>query len=101
MLLEIAIENFVLEDLVPRRSLLLLHSKHSLEEILSHRRKPLVDLQGLGLDVFDQFIGRFGNPGCFAVQQLVEDDSHCPDVALGGVRLALEHFHRHVQRRAN
>jgi len=98
VLLEQPFEDLVLEHFVPRSPLLLLHPQHPLQKVLSHSRHLFLYLQGFGFDIFDQFIHRLGDPGGPAMQQFVEDYSHCPNIALGSVGLSSEHFCRHIQR---
>lgn len=66
-MLEKTFEDLMLKNLVPGSPSFLLHSQHSLQEILSDRWKFFVNFQGFSLNIFDELENGFGSPGSFAV----------------------------------
>lgn len=50
----------------------------------------------LFIDFGDEFFETAGFMRCFSEQHLVEDDSHGPDIAFGGISVPIENLGAHV-----
>ena len=86
------------KELVPADSVLLVYDDRSGEEVLAPVRQETGNLKWFFGDVVDQFLLAIGSPRQVPDQQLVEDDSRRPDVALGGVGGLFEDLGGHVER---
>lgn len=100
-LIEVPSEDGMLEHLVPFYALLLGLPQRFPEEVLSLAGEALINDQRLLLDVLDELVHRPRSPGRSVMQYLVKHEPDCPNIALAAVRLALEQFQRHVERRPN
>lgn len=101
ILVEESLEDGVQKDLVPSQPALLIYLKALLQEVLGVAAEVRIDLHGLGLNVSDQLELSLSREGGLLMEQLVEDEADCPDVALRGVGLRLQDLDGHIKRSAD
>lgn len=82
ILVEESFEYWVQEDLVPTQPALLINFKALFQEILSVVGEIRIDLYWLSFNVSDQLELSLSREWGLLMQQFIEDEADCPDVAL-------------------
>ena len=81
----IEFDEWVVEDLRPRNTVLVLHHQHLLQQVLDRLGTNWLawEIQRNLLDVLEQLVGRIGGPWGLAIEHLVQHHPEGPNVALG------------------
>ena len=83
---EIALENGVSEDLVPGDTICFLDFQTLLQKIDSLIGKVFAfDAERLFFNISNQLDLAVGSPRSLSVQEFIEDEAECPDIAFAGV----------------
>ena len=91
----------MLKNLIPAYSVLFVNFQALLQKIGDCWAQILRNFEGFCLDIFYELVLAAGSPGCFSVQDFIEDETYGPNVAFWGIRLPLQDLYGHIKRGSN
>lgn len=88
-------------ELFQAHALLLVGSEALPDEVLQVLRQIFKQVNAVLVDLLNELSLVAAGPRCFAMQDLVQNNAHRPDIVFCGVDIALQCLRTHVKRRAD